>query len=217
MLNFTPPIGIIAEIKLQSPSAGVLGRAEDIIPRVKAYEQAGADMISCITENQRFGGDAKFISIIKGHVDLPVLQKDFITNPAQVQQAKQLGSDALLLIASLVSVTKLQTLVNQCNELNIEPIVEVFDKTDLVKATHTATKTIAVNSRNLKTFEISVPHACQIMKKIPSQFIRLGFSGVYGPNEVRQYQRAGASAVLIGTSLMKTNDIHSFIKSLRSI
>lgn len=212
-----PPVAIMAEIKLQSPSSGVLGNAADLVSRAKAYEAADADIISCITEPKRFGGNPHFIPLLKKNVHLPIIQKDFVTTIQQIYQAQELGSDALLLIAGLVPLSTLKKLVNLCLRLDIEPVVEVFDAHNLHDAIKTKTRIIAVNARNLTTLTISVPQACQLLKKIPQPFIKLGFSGIKGPLEVTQYVKSGAVGVLVGTSLMQAPDIRGFISHLRSI
>lgn len=217
MLNLTRPIDIMAEIKLRSPSGGVLGSATEIITRAKAYQQAKVDVISVITEPKCFGGDTAFIPLLKKHVQLPILQKDFITSIDQIVQAKTLGSDALLLIANLVPSKILSGFVDACLELRIEPVVEVFDRADLESAIKTNTRTIAVNARNLATLTVNVPHACQLIKKIPRPFMKLGFSGIKGPEDVEQYVESGAAGVLVGTSLMQAKNIQGFITNLRNI
>ena len=208
---------IIAEIKLKSPSTGVLGFRKDLVSRAKSYQAAGADVISIITEEKRFNGHPQFIPLVKKSVSLPILQKDFITTTKQIYQAKTLGSDYLLLIANLVPQKTLQNFVDLCIELGIKPIVEIFDQHDLNHAISTNTHIIAVNARNLNTLEVNVNRACQLIKEIPQQFTKFGFSGIHGPAEVAKYINSGAQGVLVGTSLMQTSDIHSFITNLRNI
>lgn len=208
------PISIIAEIKLASPTQISLGYKNEIVDRVRQYEQSGVDCISVVTEKRFFSGDPKFIGKIKKIVSLPILQKDFVVDPYQVYEAKIAGADALLLIAGILSEKDLTYLVDLTKEIGIEPVVEVVSTKDLRKAVATKTKVIAVNARDLDTFEINIERACRLLKKVPDTFIKLGFSGVKGSKEVRKYKSSGAIGVLIGTSLMKSKNISEFIGRL---
>lgn len=208
-------ISIIAEIKLSSPTQVSMGCKEGIIDRVSQYEKSNVDSISVVTEKHFFGGDPEFIGKIKKVVRLPVLQKDFVVDPYQVYEAKIAGADALLLIAGILSEKDLTYLVDLTKEIGIEPVVEVVSTKDLRKAFATKTKVIAVNARDLDTFEINLERACRLLKKVPDTFIKLGFSGVKGNKEVRRYKNSGAIGVLIGTNLMKSKNISEFIERLR--
>jgi len=207
-------IGLIAEVKFASPTHTNLGSHEELLKRVKAYKEAGASAISLITEKYYFKGDGTFVEQVKNEVSLPVLQKDFVIDMAQIHEAKQFGSDALLLIARLVTTEQLQQFVDICLSIGIEPVVEINNEEDLQKALETKTKIIAVNARDLETFSIDIDRACLFIKKIPSHFIKLAFSGINSSAEVAQYKESGANGVLVGTSLMKAKNIGEFIKNL---
>ena len=208
-------MGLIAEVKFASPTNPSLGSVDELLERVKAYEEARADAISIITENHFFKGDSAFVTKVKKTVKLPVLQKDFVIDEKQIYQAKEIGSDALLLIARLVDKETLKNFVNLCFSLGIEPVVEINSKEDLEKAVKTKTNIIAVNARDLETFVVDIANACELMKKIPDKFIKLGFSGIYSAKEVAMYKRAGAKGVLVGTSLMKAKNVNRLIKNLQ--
>ncbi|MBI5122550.1 bifunctional indole-3-glycerol phosphate synthase/phosphoribosylanthranilate isomerase [Candidatus Roizmanbacteria bacterium] len=209
-------IALIGEIKFASPTSSLLGSKAELLSRAKKYEESGVDAISIITEQHYFKADIEFVTQVKKHVDLPVLQKDFVIDAAQIYEAKQIGSDALLLIARLLDLETLKIFVSLCQDLGIEPVVEINSEEDLKKAIVTAAKIIAVNARDLETFVVDVTAACELLNKIPNQFIRLGFSGVVFEKEVLQYKKAGVRGVLVGTSLMKTKNIEEFILSLRA-
>lgn len=207
-------VAIIAEIKLASPTMPSLGSERDIIQRAIAYEKAGADAISFITEQHYFKGNTTFIPELKTKVSIPILQKDFVIDPYQIYEAKMIGSDAILLIARLVDKAVLKDFVTLSQKIGIEPIVEINDEEDFGKAINTNTSFIAVNARDLETFTIDISKACTLLEKIPEKYIKLGFSGIHTSKEVRRYKKAGAKGVLVGTSLMKTANIDNFIKSL---
>lgn len=208
--------GIIAEIKLASPSAGKLGGESSILRSVDQYISGGADAISVITEKDFFEGDLKFIEMIKEKTLLPVLQKDFVIDPYQVYESKVSGADALLLIVKIIPEDTLGTLVKLCLEVGIEPVVEINDDEDLSKALMTQTRIIAINARDLDNFKIDLNKACDLIKRIPDNFLKLGFSGVNSKEEVDLYSKAGAKGVLIGTKLMKIEKKDTFLKSLKN-
>lgn len=208
--------GIIAEIKLASPSAGELADEGQVLEIAASYKDGGADAISVITEKYFFKGDVGFINLVKEKTELPILQKDFVVDPYQIYEARAYGADALLLIAKIVSPDQLKEFVDVCLVVGVEPVVEINDELDLENALQTNVKVIAVNARDLDTFKVDVDRACELIKKIPDGFLKLGFSGVDSVKEVNEYKNAGASGVLVGTNLMKSENKQKFLEDLRS-
>ena len=210
-------IGLIAEVKLSSPIEGELGKKVDILSRLLEYQNAGADAISIITESRIFKGSLDLVTTVKkSALGLPILQKDFIINDFQIEESHRLGTDALLLIARIVTATQLKKYVKLCKEKGLEPVVEICSEDDLDKAIKSETGIIAVNARDLDTFEVDVNNACDILKKVPDKYTKLGFSGIQSRSEVEKYRKAGAKAVLVGTELMRTNDINKKILELKN-
>lgn len=208
-------IALIAEIKLVSPSDTSFKPVVEIMDQAHEYEKVGADAISYITEKYFFKGDVSKVVTISAKVGLPILQKDFVIDEYQIYESKIVGSSALLLIARLVDVKKLKNFVEFCLAEGIEPVVEINNDEDLRKAIKTTTNIIAVNARDLSTFEVDVDKARELMKKVPDKYIKLGFSGIKSVAEVKKYKDAGARGVLVGTSLMKSKNIAAFIKELK--
>lgn len=208
-------MAIIGEIKFSSPTTGALGLKKHFSKRIIEYEKAGLDALSIVTEKSFFNGDISFIKKAKREVKIPILQKDFVFEKIQIEQAKANKADALLLIARIVSASMLRRLVKLCFKMGIEPIVEICSKDDLEKAIATTTNIIAVNARNLETFKVNVEDACILIKQIPVKYIKLGFSGVLSKRQVIEYKKAGAKGVLVGTSLMKTDSIVNFVQTLK--
>lgn len=207
-------VGIIAEVKFASPTNPNLGSPKQLLSRVKEYEKAGADIISIITEKHFFKGSLEFIKRVKETVDLPILQKDFVIDEYQIYQAKFLGSNAVLLIVRLLDKKTLRRFIDLAFKIGIEPVIEVSTKKDLEIAFGTSARVLAVNARDLDTFDVSVERASNLLKQIPNSYIKLGFSGVKGREEVEKYLQAGARGVLVGTSLMKTKNIQQFLGGL---
>ncbi len=207
--------GVIAEIKLASPSSGDLADESQVPEIAKAYLGGKANAISIITEKYFFKGDIEFINQVKEITGLPILQKDFVVDSYQIYESRAFGADALLLIAKIISPMELRKFVDLCLEIGIEPVVEINDEVDLENAMYSNTRVIAVNSRNLDTFRVNIEKACELLKKVPSNFLKLGFSGVSSKEEVGEYRKAGAKGVLIGTSLMKAEKKKEFLEELK--
>ncbi len=208
---------IIAEIKLVSPSEGRLGKENEAVKFAQEYEKGGADAISVVADNKYFGGSYKLLKRIKKNTSLPILAKDFVIDSYQIFEAKFFGADAILLIAKLLSGRKLKEYARICFELNIEPVVEVHTKEELRKAYRSGSRIIAVNARDLHSFEVDVGRACDLLLQVSKKYVKLGFSGVAGRREVEKYKRAGIKAVLVGTALMQTKDKKDFIKNLKRV
>lgn len=205
---------LIAEVKFASPTSPHLGSSNQLVKRVKEYQRAGANAISIVTEKHVFKGDISYVSKIKKVVDLPVLQKDFIVDVYQIHEARNVGADALLLIARIVTKQELARFVSLCLSFGIEPVVEINNMSDLIKARATQTRIIAVNARDLSTLKVDINKACNLLKKVPKRFMKLGFSGVSSQKEVGQYRKAGAQGILVGTNLMKATNIKNYIQEL---
>lgn len=209
-------IAIIGEIKVKSPSAGVIADV-DVVERSIAYAAAGVDAISYVTDSMYFGGDASKITAMKTEMSRPVLQKDFIVDTYQIVEACLRDVDALLLIARILEPQMLNAFVEFCYLYGIEPVVEIYDEEDLQRVMATQARIIGVNARNLTDFSVDIDRAASLMQKIPQEYIKIGFSGVESRVDVEVYQNAGAQAVLVGTSLMKSPDIPAFITELKNI
>lgn len=214
--NYLSSCAIIGEIKLVSPSYGVLDVEKNIESRAVCYERLGLDAISVITEKTRFRGDPSYVSRVKKVSHLPILQKDFVTRESQIYESKALGADALLLIANIVSLRTLCHFVSLCLKLQIEPVVEIYDERDLEMALASQATHIAANARNLQTLEVDIHHSCRLLSLVPDRYIKLGFSGIHTKTDIDRYVSAGAKGVLIGTSLITSKNADSFIKNLRA-
>lgn len=212
----TNDITLIAEIKLKSPSSGILATEEQALKKAIEYEKYGADCISIITDKKYFGGSIELVKKIRAKVNLPILQKDFVIDPYQIYESKIIGADAILLIARIFSQKKLNEFVNLSLTVGVEPVVEVYDELDLKKVLKTKARVIGVNARDLTNFEVNIDNACRLIEKIPKNKIKIGFSGVNSREEVEKYKKSGANAILVGTSLMKTDDVKNFIYNLKN-
>lgn len=210
-------ISLIAEIKLASPSAGILATQDEVIPQVIAYRDGGADALSVVIDKKFFYGDLSLIQIIKKEVTLPMLAKDFIIDPYQLYEIGESGAEAVLLIAKITDRETLIKLIDTAVSRGMEPVVEVNSEAELEDALSTRATCIAVNARNLTDFSIDIARASRLINKIPKDRIALAFSGVKTRDDVKKYESAGANAVLVGTSLMKSNDVKTLIRELKGL
>jgi len=158
---------IIGELKFASPKDQNIGSPAVLLTQARNYETAGLTAISIITEKHFFKGNISFILQVKQIIKIPILFKDFIIDESQIYQAKAVGSDAILLITRIVEKATLQRFVLIAKKIGIEPVVELADDEDLEKALSSRVDIIAVNARDLDTFEVNVNKACQLLEKIP--------------------------------------------------
>ena len=205
---------LMAEIKLKSPS-GILGKMNEIEKIAKEYEMGGADVLSVVTSKKYFGGNLKMIVRIKKTVDLPIFCKDFIRDEKQLEEIKNSGASAVLLLSYLATREKLKSLYKYSERLKLTPVVEVDNKKNLREAIEDNFKVIAVNSRNLRDFSVDREKAIRLLKKIPNNIISLAFSGVRNRQDLGKYLNSGAKGVLVGKTLMRSNNRAECIKKLR--
>lgn len=195
--------GIIAEIKKASPSEGLIREDFDVEKIARIYEEGGAKAISVLTDTEYFQGSFENLRLASGSSSLPILCKDFIVEEYQIYKAREFGADAILLIAALLSVEEMRKFLGVAESFGMDCLVETHDEKDLEKALESGARIIGVNSRNLKTFEIDMVAARDLVKKIPKNKVVVFESGIQSREDIPE----GVDAVLIGTALMKAPDI----------
>jgi indole-3-glycerol phosphate synthase len=200
-------INLIAEIKFASPSAGSIREKMDPAAIGKIYEGAGASAISLLTDRKFFQGDIAYLPIVRRAVSLPVLRKDFIIDEIQVEEAARYGADATLLIARILTVEQLKDLIVACRELGLAPLTEVHDMDDLNKAIECGADIIGINNRDLDTFEIDIHNTFKLAPLTPEGCVLVGESGIENEEDVRALKGTGVNTILVGSALMKSNNI----------
>ncbi|MDX1763831.1 MAG: indole-3-glycerol phosphate synthase TrpC [bacterium] len=196
-------IRVIAEVKQASPSKGVIRERFDPVNIARTYEKAGAAAISVLTEQDFFLGHPDFLSAIRKAVEIPLLRKDFITDPYQVWEARHLGADAFLLIVALLSGPELEELIQLGRELGVTALVEVHTREELDAALASSAEVIGINNRNLKTFETDLGTTSELAPSIPEGVVVVSESGIGGPQDLLRLESARVDAVLVGESLMR--------------
>jgi indole-3-glycerol phosphate synthase len=207
-------LGLIAEVKKASPSAGVIAKEFDPVKQAKKYAAAGASAISVLTDEKFFSGKLEYLVKIRQEVEIPVLKKDFIISEAQIYEASVAGADAILLIVAALDQDELKRLLDCAYTYQLEVLMEVHDLRELERALETDVKIIGVNNRNLKTFEVDLKNTEKISEEIPEDIFFVSESGIKTPQDAALVAGWGADAVLVGESLMRTNDVNLAVKEI---
>lgn len=199
-------VQVIAEVKRASPSKGDL--AEIAEPHVLAaqYQQGGAAVISCLTEERRFRGSLADLDAVRKAVSIPVLRKDFIVTPYQVHEARAHGADLVLLMVSALDQNTLVSLLDRTESLGMNALVEAHTAEEVDRALEAGASIVGVNARNLKTLEVDMGVYAKLAPLLPDDVVKVAESGVKGPEDLRAYASEGADAVLVGEGLVTAGD-----------
>lgn len=207
-------VSVIAEVKRSSPSKGALAPISDPASLAAKYEEAGASVISVLTEQRRFGGSLADLDAVRKAVSLPVLRKDFMIDEYQFFEARAHGADVVLLIVAALSNSQLKDFYDLSTELAMAVLVEVHTEDELERALEISPRIIGVNSRNLKTLEVDSAGFQRLLPRIPDSIIRVAESGISTRKEVEFAQEFGADAVLVGEALVRAGDPISALHDL---
>ncbi len=207
-------MNVIAEVKRSSPSKGNLAPISDPAALAEKYQEAGAAAVSVLTEQRRFGGSLADLDAVRSRIEIPVLRKDFMVDEYQFLEARAHGADIVLLIVAALSKSQLKDFFDLATELGMASLVEVHTQSELESAMDISPRIVGVNSRNLKTLEVSASVFEELIPTIPSSVIRVAESGISTRADVAQAQKAGATAILVGESLVKSGDPISAMREL---
>ena len=198
--------GVIAEVKKASPSKGVL--RENFVPSeiAASYARGGASCLSVLTDERFFQGAAAYLQEARDACALPVLRKDFIVDSYQVDEARNMGADCILLIAACLDDAQLTDLEAQALALRMSVLVEVHDGAELDRALRLRTPLIGINNRDLRTFEVSVETTLDLLPQVPRGRIVVTESGILARADVQRLRAAGVPAFLVGEAFMRAAD-----------
>ena len=210
-------IAFICECKKASPSKGVIAGDFPYLQIAKAYESAGADCISVLTEPKWFLGSDRYLQEIAAAVHIPCLRKDFTVDAYMLYEAKCLGAAAVLLICSILSEEQIKAYIQICDSLGLSALVEAHDEAEVKTALRCGARIIGVNNRNLKDFSVDTDNSRRLRRLIPKDVVFVSESGVKTPEDVQLLREVGADAVLIGETLMKAADKKQILNELRGI
>jgi indole-3-glycerol phosphate synthase len=213
-LEAREPIALIAEVKQASPSAGLIRSEFDPVKIATAYERHGATCISVLTDEKYFRGSLDDLIAVRKTIRLPVLRKDFLVDRYQVLEARAAGADCVLLIAECLDDCRLRDLYFYASELGMDALIELYEVENLDRVLKLEPPLIGVNNRNLRTFVTELDHTVQLAPRIVPQALLVSESGIRTRDDVLKLRAAGVRAILVGETLMRSDDVGAEISEL---
>jgi indole-3-glycerol phosphate synthase len=215
-LRSTPGVSVIAEIKRRSPSKGLIREDFDAVAIARAYAAAGAACISVLTDSHFFGGTLDDLAAVRAAVNIPLIRKDFLIDAYQIDEARVVGADAILLIVAALGKSELKGLYDHAQGLGLDVLVEVHDETELEQALAIGSNLIGVNNRDLRTFVVDLSTTERIAARLSDpEVVLVAESGISGVEDVARLERAGAAGFLVGELLMRQPDPGEALDTLR--
>jgi indole-3-glycerol phosphate synthase len=211
------PPRVIAEFKRASPSLGPIAEHADPAAVAMAYERSGAAALSVLTDREFFRGSLTDLTTARVRATVPVLRKDFIIDPLQVVEARAAGADAILLIVAALDDAALTELRRLAESFGMTALVEVHDQAEAARAVASGARVIGVNHRDLRTFQIDMTLTARLRAHVPAGVILVAESGIKTAADLAAMGAAGADAVLVGESLMRSGDPGAALARLRQV
>ena len=208
------PFSVISEVKRASPSKGHLSDIPDPASLAFEYQSGGARVISVLTEERKFSGSLADLDAVRRKVSIPILRKDFMVDEYQFLEARAHGADIVLLIVAALSKSQLRDFYDLATELGMASLIEVHTAQELESAMDIEPRIIGVNSRNLKTLDVDSAAFADLIPRIPADVIRVAESGIATRSDVEFAQNAGATAILVGETLVKSGNPISAMQEL---
>ncbi|PRZ02150.1 indole-3-glycerol phosphate synthase [Marinilabilia salmonicolor] len=196
---------VITEFKRQSPSKGIIHAGAKVVEIVPGYAKAGAAGISVLTDVQFFGGSNDDLSQARDLTDTPIIRKEFIIDPYQIYEAKAIGASAVLLIAAILEKQQAADLASLANYLGLEVLMEFHDESE-AEMLNSYVDMAGINNRNLKTFEVDLQHAANMISLLPSHILPIAESGIHSADDFLFLKNAGFQGFLMGEYFMKHSD-----------
>ena len=210
--------GIITEFKRQSPSKGIINDKVSPLEVVSQYEKYGASALSILTDKDFFGGSFEDILSVRNRINIPILRKDFMIDEYQFYEAKSIGADVILLIASCLSPTQVLEFTDLAHQLNLEVLLEIHSEEELVHINKNV-DFVGINNRNLKDFKVDLQHSVNLKNQLPEDILSIAESGIYNEEDFRFLKEKGFDGFLMGEYFMKEDNpgkkLGQFISNVR--
>lgn len=211
-----PRMSFICEVKKASPSKGVIAQEFPYLEIAKDYEKAGAAAISCLTEPEYFQGKNGYLVEIADAVNIPVLRKDFVVDAYMIYEAKVMGASAVLLICAILTDEELRQYIELAYDLGLSTLVEAHTADEVKRAMLNGARVIGVNNRDLKTFQVDLATSIKLREMVPRNCVFVSESGISTAEDVARLDEIGTHAVLIGETLMRSDNKKQMLDTLRS-
>ena len=208
-------ISFICELKKASPSKGIIKKNFNYLEIAKEYNKC-ADVISCLTEPYFFLGSDEYLTNVKMNVNIPILRKDFILYEYQIYEAKAIGADAILLIVAILDRDTLAKYIDIAHSIGLGCLVEAHDLDEINIAISAGAKVLGVNNRNLKDFTVDMSNSINLRNKAPKDILFVSESGIKTRSDIKKLEDNNIDAVLIGETLMRSNDIIDEVRKLKN-
>ena len=214
-------LGVIAEIKRRSPSAGEIRQIASAVDQAKRYQAAGAECLSVLTDTKYFGGTLEDLSQVTAYFKehgpaLPCLRKDFMIHPLQVAEARQAGASAILIIVRALDDETIRRLHGAAQAAGLDALFEIHNEEEILRAESHGAKLIGVNNRDLSVFTTDLGLTERLVPKFPKSALAVSESGIFTGADAARVRRAGAKAVLCGEALMKAPDPKALVEAMRA-
>jgi indole-3-glycerol phosphate synthase len=210
---------VVAELKRRSPSRGEIRADFEPVGLARAYAEGGAAALSVLTDERWFGGHLDLLEKVRRAVTLPLLRKDFVVDPYQIDEARLRGADAVLLIAAAFpggdAASALAPLVARAASLGLDALVEIHDEQELEQALLAGADLVGINNRDLHSFEVDLGVACRLAPRVPEGVVVVAESGIHTADDVARLEAAGCHAFLVGEALMREADVAAALRRLR--
>ena len=211
--------GIIAEFKRQSPSKGIINDKISPLEVLSAYEKFGASAISILTDKDFFGGSFEDILSVRNRINIPILRKDFMIDEYQFYEAKSIGADVILLIASCLSPIQVSEFTDLAHQLNLEVLLEIHSEEELAHINKNV-DFVGINNRNLKDFKVDLQHSVNLKNQLPNDILSIAESGIYNEEDFKFLRDKGFDGFLMGEYFMKNDNpgkkFGEFIQEVRN-